>query len=124
MRIVEPVDRKEGKDGVVNEEWQRSARAGVHDRCTESMVRLLIRSFGPVHSGTKNHRFNYVLPGHNIHCLVAGVICRQIYSNKQPYPEVKYNDVLRLDLRSSTRVAHGSSLLCNNQCYIVVDIVL
>lgn len=81
MSLVETVDRKEGEDGLVNEEWQRPARAGVHDGCTESMVRLLKCSFGPVHSGTTNHRFNYVLPGDSIHCLVAGVICRQIYSN-------------------------------------------
>jgi len=78
MRLVRPVDRKEGEDRLLNEEWQRPARAGVHDGCTEPMVRLLICSFGPVHSGTTNHCFNYLLPDDNIHCLIAGVICRQI----------------------------------------------
>ena len=81
MRLVEPVGRKEGEDRLVNEEWQRPARTGVHDGWTEPLVRLLICSFGPVHSGTTNHGFSHVLPGENIHCLVAGVICRQIYSN-------------------------------------------
>jgi hypothetical protein len=31
MRLVEPVDRKEGEDGLVNEEWQRPAPAGIND---------------------------------------------------------------------------------------------
>jgi len=81
MRLVEPVDRKEGEDRLANEEWQRPARAGVHDGWTGPLVRLLICSFGPVHLGTTNHCFSYMLPGDNIHCLVAGVICTQIYSN-------------------------------------------
>jgi hypothetical protein len=81
MRLVEPVDRKEAEDRLVNEERQRPSRAGVHDGCTKPMVRLLICSFGPVHSGKINHCFDYVLPGDNIHCLAAGVVCRHIYSN-------------------------------------------
>ena len=81
MRLVEPVDRTEGEDGLVNEEWQRPAPAGINDGCTELRPDFHWSVCLKVHSGTTNRCSNYVLPGDNIHCLVAGVICRRIYSN-------------------------------------------
>ena len=108
MRLVEPVDRKEGEDRLVNEEWQRPARAGVYDWCTEPSVRLLIMFIW-----TRSFRYDKSLLQLRVswrqHPLPwCWCDFKQICSNYRHYPEAKCNDVLRLVLRNYTRVAPDS----------------